>query len=160
LSDRLIGSLRVSRDNDQHTTDLHRDAVLAVGVEAQHLCEDKASGARRDQPGLAQALASGHRGDCLVVWKRDRLGRSLPHLLDLVTRLQARGVALRSLTTQRDTTTTIPALHRITDEVASCSGFNPVLGILASLLPSLCLQHLRNDCSGFRPLSVHEEGER
>jgi DNA invertase Pin-like site-specific DNA recombinase len=88
------------------------------GVDARHLCEDKASGARGDRPGLAQALASVRRGDGLVVWKRDRLGRSLPHRLAIVTRLQARGVALRSLTTQIDTTTTITALHRITDVVA------------------------------------------
>jgi len=66
---------------------------------------DKASGARDDRPGLQQALAYVQPGDCLIVWKLDRLGRSLPHLLQIVTTLQAQGVAFRSLTEQMDTTT-------------------------------------------------------
>jgi DNA invertase Pin-like site-specific DNA recombinase len=101
----LIGSMRVSSDNDRQTTHLQRDALLAAGVDERHLFEDKASGARDDRPGLAQALAYVRPGDCLVVWKLDRLGRSLPHLLNIVTDLQARGVAFRSLTEQMDTTT-------------------------------------------------------
>ena len=101
----LVGYMRVSRDNDRQTTDLQRDALIHAGVDARHLFEDKASGARDDRPGLAQALAYVRPGDCLVVWKLDRLGRSLPHLLAIVTDLQARGVAFRSLTEQMDTTT-------------------------------------------------------
>ena len=101
----LIGYMRVSSDNDRQTTDLQRDALIQAGVDARHLFEDKASGARHDRPGLAQALAYVRSGDCLVVWKLDRLGRSLSHLLHLVTDLQARGVAFRSLTEQMDTTT-------------------------------------------------------
>jgi len=66
---------------------------------------DHASGARDQRPGLRQALAYVQAGDCLVVWKLDRLGRSLPHLLQILTTLQAQGVALRSLTAQMDTTT-------------------------------------------------------
>jgi DNA invertase Pin-like site-specific DNA recombinase len=101
----LIGYMRVSSDNDRQTTDLQRDALLHAGVDARHLFEDKASGARNDRPGLAQALEYVRAGDCLVVWKLDRLGRSLSHLLHIVTELQARGVAFRSLTEQMDTTT-------------------------------------------------------
>jgi DNA invertase Pin-like site-specific DNA recombinase len=101
----LIGYMRVSSDNDRQTTDLQRDALLAAGVDARHLFEDKASGARGDRPGLAQALDYVRPGDCLVVWKLDRLGRSLSHLLAIVTALQTRGVAFRSLTEQMDTTT-------------------------------------------------------
>jgi DNA invertase Pin-like site-specific DNA recombinase len=101
----LIGYMRVSSDNDRQTTDLQRDALIQAGVDARHLFEDKASGARNDRPGLAQALAYVRSGDCLVVWKLDRLGRSLSHLIHLVTDLQARGVAFRSLTEQMDTTT-------------------------------------------------------
>ena len=56
-------------------------------------------------PGLAKALAFIRPGDCLVVWKLDRLGRSLPHLLTTVTDLKERGIAFRSLTEQMDTTT-------------------------------------------------------
>jgi DNA invertase Pin-like site-specific DNA recombinase len=101
----LVGYMRVSSDNDRQTTDLQRDALLAVGVDPRHLFEDKASGARDDRPGLQQALDYIRPGDCLVVWKLDRLGRSLSHLLHIVTTLQAQGVAFRSLTEQMDTTT-------------------------------------------------------
>jgi len=97
--------MRVSSDNDRQTTDLQRDALIQAGVDERHLFEDKASGARDDRPGLAQALEYVRSGDCLVVWKLDRLGRSLSHLIHIVTDLQARGVAFRSLTEQMDTTT-------------------------------------------------------
>src|SRR2546426_6620074 len=101
----LVGYMRVSCDNDRQTTNLQRDALLATGVDPRQLFEDKASGARDDRPGLQQALAYVRPGDCLVVWKLDRLGRSLSHLLHIVTTLQAQGVAFRSLTEQMDTTT-------------------------------------------------------
>ena len=97
--------MRVSRDNSRQTTDLQRDALLQAGVDERHLFEDKASGARDDRPGLALALDYVRPGDCLVVWKLDRLGRSLPHLLRIVTDLQRCGVAFRSLTEHMDTTT-------------------------------------------------------
>ena len=60
----LVGYMRVSRDHDRQTTDLQRDALLAAGVEPRHLFEDKASGARDDRHGLAQALAYVQPGDC------------------------------------------------------------------------------------------------
>jgi DNA invertase Pin-like site-specific DNA recombinase len=101
----LVGYMRVSSDNNRQTTDLQRDALIQAGVDERHLFEDKASGARDDRPGLARALAYVQPGDCLVVWKLDRLGRSLPHLLSIVTDLQSRGIAFRSLTEQMDTTT-------------------------------------------------------
>ena len=101
----LVGYMRVSSDNDRQTTDLQRNALLNAGVDPRHLFTDKASGARDDRAGLRQALASVQPGDCLVVWKLDRLGRSLPHLLQIVTTLQAQSVAFRSLTEQMDTTT-------------------------------------------------------
>ncbi len=66
--------------------------------------EDRASGSRGDRVGLAKALAFVRSGDCLVVWKLDRLGHSLPHLLTTVIDLKKRGVAFRSLTEQMDTT--------------------------------------------------------
>lgn len=101
----LVGYMRVSSDNDRQTTDLQRDALISAGVDSRHLFEDKASGARDKRPGLKQALDFVCEGDCLVVWKLDRLGRSLPHLLSIVTELQERQVAFRSLTEQMDTTT-------------------------------------------------------
>ena len=67
--------------------------------------EDRASGAKTDRPGLAQAVAYVRSGDVLVVWKLDRLGRSLSHLIDTVGTLEAQGAGLRSLTEEIDTTT-------------------------------------------------------
>src|SRR5712671_4154295 len=96
FSDMLVGYMRVSSDNDRQTTDLQRDALLDAGVDPRRLFTDKASGARDDRAGLRQALAYVQPGDCLVVWKLDRLGRSLPHLLQIVTTLQAQSVAFRS----------------------------------------------------------------
>ena len=101
----FIGYMRVSSDSDRQNTDLQRDALLAAGVDARHLFEDHASGTRDDRPGLSKALEFLRPGDVLVVWKLDRLGRSLPHLLSIVTTLKDRQVAFRSLTEGMDTTT-------------------------------------------------------
>ncbi len=101
----LIGYMRVSTDNDRQSTDLQRDALVAAGVDARHLFEDHASGAKDSRPGLAKALDFVQPGDVLVVWKLDRLGRSLSHLLTIVTTLRERQVAFRSLTEALDTTT-------------------------------------------------------
>ncbi len=101
----LVGYMRVSSDSDRQNTDLQRDALLAAGVDARHLFEDHASGVRDDRPGLSKALGFVRPGDMLVVWKLDRLGRSLSHLLSIVTMLKDRQVAFRSLTEGMDTTT-------------------------------------------------------
>ncbi|MCB1560388.1 MAG: recombinase family protein [Xanthomonadales bacterium] len=101
----LVGYMRVSSDSDRQSTDLQRDALLAAGVDARHLFEDRASGAKDDRPGLAKVLAFVRPADVLVVWKLDRLGRSLSHLLDIVNTLKERQVAFRSLTEGMDTTT-------------------------------------------------------
>lgn len=101
----LVGYMRVSSENDRQSTDLQRDALLAVGVDARHLFEDHASGARDDRPGLAKAMEFLQPGDVLVVWKLDRLGRSLSHLLAIVNSLKDKRVAFRSLTENLDTTT-------------------------------------------------------
>ena len=101
----LVGYMRVSSDSDRQTTALQRDALIAAGVDARHLFEDKASGARDDRPGLKTCLDFLKAGDTLVVWKLDRLGRSLPHLLDIVAGLRDGGVAFRSLTEGMDTNT-------------------------------------------------------
>jgi DNA invertase Pin-like site-specific DNA recombinase len=101
----LVGYMRVSTDNDRQSTDLQRDALVAAGVDARHLFADHASGAKDSRPGLAKALDFVQPGDVLVVWKLDRLGRSLSHLLTIVKTLQERQVAFRSLTEALDTTT-------------------------------------------------------
>jgi len=97
--------MRVSSTDDRQSVDLQRAALLTAGVDDRHLYSDKASGARDDRPGLKACLAYVKKGDSLAVWKLDRLGRSLPHLLSIVTDLKDRGVAFRSLTEQMDTTT-------------------------------------------------------
>ncbi|WP_280758049.1 recombinase family protein [Polaromonas sp. CG_23.6] len=101
----LVGYMRVSSDSDRQSTDLQRDALLAAGVDARHLFEDHASGAKDDRIGLAQALEFVRPGDVLVVWKLDRLGRSLSHLLAIVNTLKDKQVAFRSLTEGMDTAT-------------------------------------------------------
>ena len=106
----LIGYMRVSTDGERQTLDLQRDALLAAGVDERQLFSDRMSGSRDDRPGLAAALEYARPGDCLVVWKLDRLGRSLPHLLDTVGELQRRGVLFRSITEQMDTSTAQGAL--------------------------------------------------
>jgi DNA invertase Pin-like site-specific DNA recombinase len=100
-----VGYMRVSTGGDRQVMDLQRDALLAAGVDERHLFEDHASDSRGDRAGLAKALAFLRPDDCLVVWKLDRLGRSLPHLLTTVGGLKQRGIAFRSLTEQMDTTT-------------------------------------------------------
>lgn len=96
-----IGYARVSTGEQDPA--LQRDALAAAGCAP--LFEDRASGTRADRPGLAQALAYVRAGDVLVVWKLDRLGRSLPHLIEVVGGLEARGIGLASLTEGIDTTT-------------------------------------------------------
>jgi hypothetical protein len=95
----------VSSRNDRQTTALQRDALVQAGVYPRHLFEDKLSGVRDERPGLTQSLAFLQPGDTLVVWKLDRLGRSLSHLLQLINQLKDQGVQFRSLTEQMDTTT-------------------------------------------------------
>ena len=67
----FVGYMRVSSESDRQNTDLQRDALLAVGVDARHLYEDRASGAWDNRLGLAQALEFVRPGDVLVVWKLD-----------------------------------------------------------------------------------------
>jgi DNA invertase Pin-like site-specific DNA recombinase len=101
----LVGYVRVSTADERQTTDLQRDALITAGVDERNFYEDRASGTRDDRPGLKQCLDYLRPGDVLVVWRLDRLGRSLPHLIDIVTGLQKRGIGFKSLTETIDTTT-------------------------------------------------------
>jgi DNA invertase Pin-like site-specific DNA recombinase len=101
----LVGYVRVSTADERQSTDLQRDALRAAGVDERHIHEDRASGGRDDRPGLKACLEYLTAGDVLVVWRLDRLGRSLPHLVRIVSELRARGVGLRSLSETIDTTT-------------------------------------------------------
>lgn len=101
----LIGYMRVSTTDERQSVDLQRDALIAAGVDDRHLHQDRASGARDDRPGLVACLNDMRAGDVLVVWKLDRLGRSLSHLIRIVEGLKGRSIAFRSLTEAIDTTT-------------------------------------------------------
>jgi len=97
----LIGYARVST-LDQ-TLALQQDALTAAGCE--QLYTDTVSGSVTTRPGLTQALSHLRPGDTLVVWRLDRLGRSLPHLIETVKQLQEQGIGFRSLQEQINTTT-------------------------------------------------------
>jgi DNA invertase Pin-like site-specific DNA recombinase len=97
-----IGYARVS--TEEQTLNLQLDALKAAGCE--RIATDRVSGARAERPGLADALDHLRSGDSLVVWRLDRLGRSLPHLIETVATLAGRGVGFKSLTESIDTTNT------------------------------------------------------
>lgn len=102
----LIGYVRVST-SDQNL-DLQRDALVKAGVCARDIYADKASGTKDVRPGLDGCLRALRDGDTLIVWKLDRLGRSLQHLVSTVQGLAARGVGFRVLAghgAEIDTTT-------------------------------------------------------
>src|SRR5262245_65947973 len=90
-----LGYMRVSTKEQKF--DLQRDALLAVDVQERYLYQDVASGAKQARPGLAACLKALHPGDTLVVWKLDRVARSLLHLLEILQDLQERQVELRIL---------------------------------------------------------------
>lgn len=97
----LIGYARVSTVDQ--TLALQQDALAKAGCEK--IFTDTASGAKAERPGLTEALAFARSGDTLVVWRLDRLGRSLRHLIDTVAVLDERGIHLRSLQEHLDTST-------------------------------------------------------
>jgi DNA invertase Pin-like site-specific DNA recombinase len=104
----LIGYMRVSKGDGTQTLDLQRDALLAAGVDSSRIYEDFASGRKESRPGLTTCLKALQPGNTLVVWKLDRLGRDLKHLVGLVDLLNQRHVGLKVLAatgTQLDTTT-------------------------------------------------------
>jgi DNA invertase Pin-like site-specific DNA recombinase len=98
----LIGYARVS--TNEQNLDLQRDALERASCDL--IFDDHVSGTKARRPGLEQALSHLRAGDTLVVWRLDRLGRSLRHLIDTVTDLQGKDVGFKSLTENIDTTTT------------------------------------------------------
>jgi DNA invertase Pin-like site-specific DNA recombinase len=97
----LIGYARVS--TDEQNLDLQLSALKQAGCE--QIYTDKVSGTKAERKGLTEALSYLRQGDTLVVWRLDRLGRSLRHLIDTVTDFQERGIGFKSLTESIDTTT-------------------------------------------------------
>ena len=104
----LIGYARVSKADGSQLLDLQRDALIDAGVAEQRIYEDRASGRKDHRPGLEAGLKALQPGNTLVVWKLDRLGRDLKHLVSTVDELRDRGVGLRVLAgagAEIDTTT-------------------------------------------------------
>jgi DNA invertase Pin-like site-specific DNA recombinase len=93
----LVGYMRVSKADGSQVLDLQKDALIAAGVETAAIYQDMASGAKDDRPGLASCLKSLRNGDVLVIWKLDRLGRNLLHLIETVEDLNRRGIGLKVL---------------------------------------------------------------
>lgn len=103
-----IGYVRVSKADGSQSVDLQLDQLISDGVNKKHIYTDHASGRKDDRPGLEACLKALRKGDTLVVWKLDRLGRNLTHLVKLIDELNKRDVALKVLTGQGaniDTTT-------------------------------------------------------
>ena len=104
----LIGYARVSKADGSQLLDLQRDALIDAGVAEQRIYEDRASGRKDHRPGLEAGLKALQPGNTLVVWKLDRLGRDLKHLVNTVDELRECGVGLRVLAgagAEIDTTT-------------------------------------------------------
>lgn len=97
----IIGYARIS--TAEQVFDLQLDALKAAGV--QQVYKDTASGAKTDRPGLEQLMSVVRPGDIVVVWKLDRLGRSLKHLINLIDEFHQRGINFRSLSEGIDTRT-------------------------------------------------------
>lgn len=104
----LIGYIRVSKSDGSQVLDLQRDAILDAGVSPERVYKDLASGRKDDRPGLKACLKALQPGNTLVVWKLDRLGRDLKHLINTVDDLNKRDVGFKVLAgtgAQIDTTT-------------------------------------------------------
>ena len=104
----LIGYARVSKSDGSQVLDLQIDALVKAGVQKENIYSDKASGAKEDRVGLEHCLKALRKDDILVVWKLDRLGRSLKHLISTVDELTQREIGFKVLSGQGvniDTTT-------------------------------------------------------
>ncbi|CAM6615532.1 TPA: recombinase family protein [Shigella sonnei] len=145
----LIGYIRVST-NDQNTA-LQRNALECAGCEL--FFEDRISGKTRERPGLKRALKRLRPGDTLLVWKLDRLGRSMQHLVLLTEELRQRGVNFRSITDNIDTSTPMGRF------------FFHIMGALAEMERELIIERTRaglaaaraQGCHGGRPQKLTEK---
>ena len=104
----LIGYARISKADDSQVLDLQIDALIEAGVDKDNIYTDKISGVKDDRPGLENCLKALRKGDTLIIWKLDRLGRSLKHLIETIEKLNNKGVGFKVLTGEGvniDTTT-------------------------------------------------------
>ena len=101
----LIGYMRVSKTDGSQNTDLQRDALISAGVGNSYIYEDFCSGSLDGRPSLDAALKALREGDTLVVWKLDRLGRSMIHTAQLAQGFREGGIGFKSLKDSVDTST-------------------------------------------------------
>nr|WP_295021108.1 recombinase family protein [Sulfurimonas sp.] len=147
----LVGYMRVS--TEEQTTSLQKDALLKYGVDERNIFADVVSGASKNRDGLNAVLEFLKSGDTLVVWKLDRLGRSLAHLISIITSLKEKNIAFVSLTEGMDTTTATGEL------------FFHIFGALAQFERSLIQQRVKAGLesarlrgkSGGRPKAIDDE---
>jgi DNA invertase Pin-like site-specific DNA recombinase len=104
----LVGYMRISKSDGTQSLDLQRDALIAFGVQENRIYQDMVSGKKETRPGLQACLKALQPGNTLVVWKLDRLGRDLKHLITIVDELRQRDIGFKVLMghgAQIDTTT-------------------------------------------------------
>jgi DNA invertase Pin-like site-specific DNA recombinase len=147
----LIGYTRVSTD-DQNLN-LQKDSLKKYGVDERNIFSDKTSGSKDKRVGLDEALEFLKEGDTLVVWKLDRLGRSLAHLINVISSLKQRNISFASITEGMDTTT------------ASGELFFHIFGALAQFERSLIQERVKAGLEsakkrgkiGGRPRAISDE---
>ncbi len=143
-----VGYVRVSKADGSQNTNLQRDALRAAGVNAQAIYEDQASGQRDDRPGLLACLKALRTGDTLVIWKLDRLGRNLRHLINTVQELAERGIGFRVLTGQgASIDTTSPSGQLVFAIFAALAEFERAL-IVERTRAGLAAARARGRCGG------------
>jgi DNA invertase Pin-like site-specific DNA recombinase len=104
----FIGYIRVSKSDGSQLLDLQKDALIKAGVEPKYIYEDLASGRKDDRPGLKACVKALQPGNTLIVWKLDRLGRDMKHLVSLIDELNQKKIGFKVLTSngaEIDTTT-------------------------------------------------------
>jgi DNA invertase Pin-like site-specific DNA recombinase len=109
----ILGYMRVSKSDGSQTIDLQRDALLGANVKEENIYQDLASGSKDDRPGLISCLKALREADTLVIWKLDRLGRNLHHLVNTVHDLSARGIGLKVLSGQGESIDTTTASGKL-----------------------------------------------
>jgi DNA invertase Pin-like site-specific DNA recombinase len=96
----LIGYARISKADGTQLLDLQQDALIAAGVKPESIYKDESTGTKKERPGLIACLKALRKDDVLVIWKLDRLGRNLRHLVNTAQELADRGIGLKVLTGQ------------------------------------------------------------
>ena len=149
---RLLGYARVSTD-DQDLS-LQIDALTKHGIPKSLIFSDKLSGAKNDRPGLARCLDALQSGDVLVVWRLDRLGRSMRHLITIVEGLRSRGIGFRSLNEGAIDTTSASG-ELIFNIFSALAQFERRL-IQERTKAGLAAARARGRCGGRPPISMNE----